>query len=218
MGAGGFFVVADFIVLMTVLFVVGAAALGAVAFETDPVVPFFITVPVLSSLDSLTFRFPRVVVTAAGLLVAGLLAGLPAAGFFVRAAAVGPELEPAEDAMLALRGAAAVAVAAAPRAVPLALSIMLDNRFEDDGVLVGPFTGEPGRANSGVEADLTGDAGRSRAGIMRAFDEVGDRICPCWTDGSSTAGAPARIRFLAFSAAPWFSLSALLISSLRVSR
>lgn len=245
--AGAFLApVADFMVPMTVLLaaagalVFAAAAAGALEAAAAPPPPaaaaapfFFTTVPVLVSLDSLTFRLPRVAVAVAGLLAAGLLplgAGAGAGAlleddggaappvFLVRAVpvVVDPALELAEDVVVTFLARPAPAPAVPARAVPL--------------VVVGAaaLTGDAGRENVGA-VDFVGEAGRSRsrsrsrAGMMRALDEVGDRICPCCACGGSTAGAP-RIRFFGFSTAPWFSLSwaalplplvLVLISSLR---
>ncbi len=241
--AGAFFLdAADFIVFMTVL--LGVFAFAAVPHleeeEADAVDFFVTTVPVLASLLGslavvLAFRLPRVAAAAVAGLLPGLLpVGLPeeeeaaaaAAVFLVRAAAVDDvELELVEDAAVTFRAVvlvlvlvlvlvvvvvvvvAVVAVVAAPR-VPFAFSTMFDSRF---GLAPGPLTGDAGRANTG----FAGEAGRSRAGTMRAFEEVGDRTWPGWADGGSTVGTP-RILFLGCSTAPWFSLSALLISSLWV--
>ena len=138
---------------------------------------------------------------------------LAAAAFFVREAAVvdvEPALELAVEAVPTNFFVVDVDVAAVAR-VPLALSTMLESRFGLEAVAEPAFTGDPGR-------DIVlfvGEGGRSRAGMMRAFDDVGDRMWwPDWTDGGgSTAGAP-RILFLRFSTAPWFSLS-FVISSLK---
>ena len=223
MAAGAFFVVADLMEPMTVFLVAAGAAAVVFALPAavagleeddaedeavDAAIFFFTTVPALASLPvSLAFRRPRVV--AADLLFAA--AG--AAAFLVREAAVvdvEPALELAVEAVPANFFVVVVVVddAAVPR-VPLALSTMLESRFGLEAVAEPAFTGDAGR-------DIVlfvGEVGRSRAGMMRAFDEVGDRMWPDWTDGGgSTAGAP-RILFLGFSTAPWFSLS-FVISSL----
>lgn len=183
-----FLVVADFIVFMTVLLAAGAFVFAPVALEAAaapaPVV-FFTTVPVLVSLDSLTFRLPRVAVAVAGLLLpaAGFLpaaaAAAGAAAFLARAGAVEPELELAEEAVVTFLVSAAPPAPPPPRA-PLAFSTMFDSRFDDDAFVPGPpLTGDAGRENVLGFAGEDG-GGRSRAGMMRAFDEVGDRICPWW--------------------------------------
>lgn len=181
-----FLVVADFIVFMTVLLAAGAFVFAPVALEAAaapaPVV-FFTTVPVLVSLDSLTFRLPRVAVAVAGLLLpaAGFLPAAAAAGAaaFLARGAVEPELELAEEAVVTFLVSAAPPAPPPPRA-PLAFSTMFDSRFDDDAFVPGPpLTGDAGRENVLGFAGEDG-GGRSRAGMMRAFDEVGDRICPWW--------------------------------------
>jgi hypothetical protein len=172
-------VVADFIVLITVLFAAGAVfvALEAV------VVVFLITVAVLASLDSLaalTFRLPRVVAVEGG----------GAAALRVRLAAVVAVVPVLE---LAVEEAVVFLVAAAGR-VALALSTILERMFEE-GLVVGPFTGDAGR----LIIDFIGEIGRS-LGRTRVFEEVGDRTCDGATGAFAWAGR-ARNLFLGLSIA-----------------
>lgn len=135
--AGGFLVVADLIVLITVRFAGGAvvlAALDAVVFLTTEV-----ALPLLVSLAALTLRRPRVEAAVGGRETA--------AACRVRVAA-GPGFELAVDVLVALRVPAA-------GLVPLTLSAIPDRRF--DGALGGgPFIGDAGLLNIG----LAGEAGR----------------------------------------------------------
>lgn len=145
-------VVADLMVFMTVRFV--DAALDSV-FETV----FFMTVPVLASLDSLDwliFLRPRPV----AVVDVDDVDAEAAAGFLPRVDVLAA----------AVADAAPFRAAAAPR-VAFAFSTMVDNRFED----ALPLMGDAGRAIW----DLAGDTGRSWArGATRAFVEAGDRTWP----------------------------------------
>lgn len=162
--AGGFLVVADFSVFMTVLLAGGGAA-GLAALDAGLVaVVFLTTVAVLPSEASevaLTFLRPRVEAAVGG--------REGAAAWRVRVAAV-PAPAPALVFELAVDEVVAFLVPAVGR-VALALSTMLERRLEE--ALGGPLTGDAGRLN----VVLAGDAGRSR-GTIRVFDDVGERICP----------------------------------------
>lgn len=162
--AGGFLVVADLSVLITVRFAGGGAA-GLAALEAGleaaalVAVVFFTTVAVLPSLASLvalTLRLPRVEAAVGG--------RDGAAACRVRVVVGGPILELAVD---------EVVVFLVPTAgrVPLAFSTMLDRIFCE--ALGGPLRGDAGL----LIMLFVGDAGRSR-GTIRVFDDVGDNIWP----------------------------------------
>lgn len=144
--------VADLIVLMTVLLGAGAVVLAALE-----AVVFFTTVALLASLDSLValiFRLPRVAAADGG--------GAAAFRDRVVVARVGAGF------VLAVDEVVVFLVTAAGR-VAFAFSTMLDRMLDEDFVFR-PLTGEAGRPIT----DLAGDAGRS-AGRSLVFDEAGDR-------------------------------------------